>query len=137
MDLKIIEKPLVFQLFICFFNISRYSVETLKDALRMPWELPSGGLGDSLECLGDAPVRRPGAPAHQRNAGGSGRRAGAPPHRWKWTGPAIDGGVGAIYKGPLKGRLNGPFKQAYKFKPHGETSNGPNIARITPIRTNI
>ena len=37
-----------------FFNISRYFVETFKNALRMLWGPPSGGLGDSLECFGDA-----------------------------------------------------------------------------------
>ena len=47
MDLKIIEKPLFF---LCFFNISRKSLEALGNALGDAW----GSLGDAWGSLGDA-----------------------------------------------------------------------------------
>ena len=32
---------------------------------------------------------------------------------WKWIAPALGVGVGAAYKGPLKGRFKGPIKGVY------------------------
>ena len=29
---------------------------------------------------------------------------------WKWIAPALGVGVGAAYKGPLKGRFKGPYE---------------------------
>ena len=51
MDLKIIEKPLVF---LRFFNILRKSSEALGNALGDPLGTPRGALGDAWGGLGDA-----------------------------------------------------------------------------------
>ena len=58
MNVKIIEKPLVF---LGFFNLFKKALGSpwghLGKPLGMPWEAPGdalGGLGDALECLGDA-----------------------------------------------------------------------------------